>query len=166
MICDSGCCGSSQSPIQSDQPPTPQTAVSLPPADRHAIDDADGCCDVKPQPSRTSVDTCQAACCDTQARTTPVQDSRPSCCEGRDLPCCDFSCIDRIALRECTSQETKSATSSECTRGESGKSCRYHIRRARNQYLSKLEALGCICRALLALGQESCCASSRLLLRN
>lgn len=161
MVGDSGCCGSSQSPTQSDQPSTPQTTVSIPPADRHAIDDADDCCDIRPQPSRTSVDTCQAACCDTQVRTTPVQYSRPSCCEGRDLPCCDSSCIDRIALRECTSQETKSATSSACTRGESGKSCRYHNRRARTQYQFKLEALGCICRALLALGQESCCASSR-----
>jgi len=39
--------------------------------------------------------------------------------------------------------------------------CRQHSRSAWDQYQSRLEAVGCICRALLALGQESCCAPPR-----
>lgn len=29
----------------------------------------------------------------------------PSCCDGRPTPCCDQSCLDRIALRECEASE-------------------------------------------------------------
>jgi len=36
---------------------------------------------------------------------------RPSCCEGKTSPCCDFSCIDRIALRDCA---TESESPSSC----------------------------------------------------
>jgi hypothetical protein len=28
----------------------------------------------------------------------------PSCCEGKASPCCDKSCLDRLALRECESR--------------------------------------------------------------
>jgi len=29
---------------------------------------------------------------------------RPSCCEGKIFPCCDSSCIDRLALCDCASE--------------------------------------------------------------
>lgn len=38
--------------------------------------------------------------------------------------------------------------------------CNYHTRKTRETYATTLEALGCICRALLALGQESCCVKN------
>lgn len=38
------------------------------------------------------------------------------------------------------------------------KACDDHRRSVREQYAERLQALGCICRALLALGKESCCA--------
>ncbi|KAK1622758.1 copper-translocating P-type ATPase [Colletotrichum phormii] len=89
----------------------------------------------------------------------------PSCCEGKTSPCCDSTCIDRLALRECTNgmsptpyQLRKGSTDNNCTGGRDGKACRGHSRSVREIYQSKLDALGCICRALLALGQESCCA--------
>ena len=34
----------------------------------------------------------------------PQDLKRPSCCEGKLSPCCDSSCIDRLALRECASE--------------------------------------------------------------
>jgi Cd2+-exporting ATPase len=50
---------------------------------------------------------------------------------------------------------------SNCDRGIGGKPCADHARKARNTYAGRLEALGCICRALIALGQESCCPPPR-----
>lgn len=44
-----------------------------------------------------------------------------------------------------------------CSEREEGKSCASHTRAARDKYALTLSAIGCICRALLALGQESCC---------
>lgn len=38
------------------------------------------------------------------------------------------------------------------------KACSRHMKNTRERYVTTLEALGCICRALLALGQQSCCA--------
>ncbi|KAL8913111.1 MAG: hypothetical protein Q9171_002005 [Xanthocarpia ochracea] len=46
---------------------------------------------------------------------------------------------------------------SDCSRGNSGTPCGQHTQSARDKYEYRLKALGCICRALLALGQESCC---------
>lgn len=27
--------------------------------------------------------------------------NKPDCCRGKESPCCDTSCLDRLALREC-----------------------------------------------------------------
>ncbi|KAK2056143.1 copper-translocating P-type ATPase [Colletotrichum caudatum] len=123
------------------------------------------CCDPNPE----LVDSCEKDCC--SFSPPPVKsagDKTPSCCEGKTFPCCDSTCIDRLALRECTNKMASSASRRSlkvssgdddyCTGGEGGKSCRSHARTVRQTYQAKLEALGCICRALLALGQESCCA--------
>lgn len=56
---------------------------------------------------------------------------------------------------------TSSTTLDSCTRGSNGEPCRQHALRAKKKYQSRLEALGCICRALIALGQESCCSPAR-----
>ncbi|TDZ35605.1 P-type cation-transporting ATPase [Colletotrichum spinosum] len=132
-------------------------------------------------------DGCKQGCCDSAAKTgtTSTGDSifeadkedcsiekdklekekAPSCCEGKTSPCCDSSCIDRLALRECSSKSNAryadtgrpSSGGESCTGGRDGKPCRGHARTVRETYQAKLDALGCICRALLALGQESCC---------
>lgn len=44
-----------------------------------------------------------------------------------------------------------------CVGTDNGKPCGYHTRKTRDAYAATLDALGCICRALLALGEESCC---------
>src|SRR6266516_989740 len=39
--------------------------------------------------------------------------------------------------------------------------CKKHLSSARERYASTLEALGCICKALLALNLETCCTPKR-----
>ena len=49
------------------------------------------------------------------------------------------------------------STSLACSGASDGKACSQHVLAALNRYGDTLEALGCICRALIALGQETCC---------
>ncbi|KAH6658087.1 E1-E2 ATPase-domain-containing protein [Truncatella angustata] len=77
-------------------------------------------------------------------------DIGPPCCDGKENPCCDATCIDRIVLRECGDDDNeRNGTSTEETKK----------RRAtiRHRYTERLDAIGCICRALISLGQETCC---------
>ncbi|PTB74191.1 heavy metal translocatin [Trichoderma longibrachiatum ATCC 18648] len=113
----------------------------------------DDCC--APRPS------CNKSCCSIKERPCPDDEPKPDCCKGKSSPCCDQTCLDRLALRECEGLEPghgdTSKSSSSCSRGRNGKACEGHSRKIRDTYMEKLEALGCICRALIALGQESCC---------
>ncbi|EPE08084.1 copper-translocating p-type atpase [Ophiostoma piceae UAMH 11346] len=123
---------------------------------------SDGCCsptkaakeaireDIKKTAAQETY-TCIDDCCASKTKSLQAE-GRPSCCEGKTAPCCDDSCIDRIALREC-----KSGDSCASRDAENGKPCREHQRKTHSQYAASLAALGCICRALVALGQESCC---------
>ncbi|KAL6235020.1 hypothetical protein BDW75DRAFT_210835 [Aspergillus navahoensis] len=99
--------------------------------------------------------------CSTQS---PQQEdpNNPSCCKDKESSCCDVSCLERIALRECRQGGILSTKlpSSGCQSSDD-KPCDQHRRFARVKYAGRLEALGCICRALIALGQESCCAPWR-----
>ncbi|KAF2252808.1 copper-translocating P-type ATPase [Trematosphaeria pertusa] len=110
--------------------------------------------------------TCVKGCCSkpvSQPPKAPANSSdAPPCCEGKASPCCDATCIERLALRECKSGDsvlpkTEPGSTSECHRGRDGRACDEHSQKARRRYQDKLEAIGCICRALIALGQESCC---------
>ncbi|KAL4924274.1 cation-transporting P-type ATPase PCA1 [Aspergillus undulatus] len=90
----------------------------------------------------------------------------PSCCKDKPSPrspCCDAFCLDRIALRECsTSAPSSAAQDASCSRSNGNGTdtpCETHRRSARQKYAARLDAIGCICRALLALGQDSCCLS-------
>ncbi|KAK1756608.1 copper-translocating P-type ATPase [Echria macrotheca] len=116
--------------------------------------------------------TCNDDCCDSPSSKAPATAQAPECCDGTTSPCCDDSCLDRLALRACEGDEkpvvveasypvpstSSSRPSSKCGGVEDGKSCGYHKRITQDTYAATLSALGCICRALLALGQESCCA--------
>ncbi|KAL3480480.1 E1-E2 ATPase-domain-containing protein [Aspergillus californicus] len=134
-VCEKGCCGE----IQIDDSRCPKPAV----------------------------DECQDSCCDTAEKPEKEDPANPSCCKGKLSPCCDVSCLDRIALRECdggkrvshpneTPATSCSLPNSGCQTTD-GKPCDDHRRSARMKYATTLDALGCICRALLALGEESCC---------
>ncbi|KAK4093052.1 hypothetical protein Purlil1_2209 [Purpureocillium lilacinum] len=134
----------------------------------------EGCCDKPPANTQTtdalahltnaSIGEKQAftdGCCDSQPVDTKVNDST-DCCRGKSSPCCDESCLDRLALREC---DSKACDASSCDGSSSSatknKACGRHRRSARERYGATLEALGCICRALIALGQESCCDTQK-----
>ncbi|ROW00724.1 hypothetical protein VSDG_03321 [Cytospora chrysosperma] len=129
----------------------------------------DSCKDACCSENKPAVDACcsekETACC--SEKKPAVEDpNNPSCCEGKPSPCCDVSCLDRLAARECkeeagtTPLTTTTSTSSSknvCDQYEDGKPCKKHTRSIREKYAAKLEALGCLCRVLLAMGQESCC---------
>ena len=86
----------------------------------------------------------------------------PSCCRHKATPCCDSSCLDRLAFRECNGEKfgdyaSVHSCSSKRDAGKPSGPCSRHRGSMRKRYAARLEALGCICRTLLALGKESCC---------
>ncbi|KAM0432925.1 hypothetical protein ACHAPT_004630 [Fusarium lateritium] len=62
-------------------------------------------------------------------------------------------------MRECnmSGQAKDAAGGSGCNGATDGKACGQHSLSALDRYGATLQALGCLCRALIALGQESCC---------
>lgn len=119
----------------------------------------DSCCDGEEAVKAASTDSgasCKDACCD-DTKPEPEDPKDPSCCKGKPNPCCDASCLDRLAARECSGQSAGSSSKGACDKGQDGKPCRQHSQSTRQKYAAKLEALGCLCRALLAMGQDSCC---------
>jgi hypothetical protein len=135
---------------------------------------ADNCCDV-PSPSQDDNRDAESL-------------GRPSCCTGKPSPCCDVSCLDRLAPRACGDEKLPRAepisevkhchlficlsganghfSDLPCRGSVGGKPCNYHTRKTRDAYAATLEALGCICRALLALGEEPCCLTKERPSRN
>ncbi|KAF2636607.1 copper-translocating P-type ATPase [Massarina eburnea CBS 473.64] len=94
--------------------------------------------------------SCQKLCCSENEKITN-SDNRsgaPTCCAGKSTPCCDDSCIGRLALRDCQSN---------CQGRGDKEACPEHVEKAQDLYRERLEAIGCICRALVTRGQESCC---------
>ncbi|EXF81897.1 copper-translocating P-type ATPase [Colletotrichum fioriniae PJ7] len=156
--CSSGCCGSARGKRPTDSPET--TSIGAIAGKAISVTESDGDKAIK-----ICSDDGEKGCCSSGPTTEVHGQKTPSCCEGKTSPCCDSTCIDRLALRECASRKASKLRQSyqasgdeDCTGGQDGKACRGHSRSVREIYQSKLDALGCICRALLALGQESCCA--------
>ncbi|CAP83040.1 Pc15g01540 [Penicillium rubens Wisconsin 54-1255] len=85
----------------------------------------------------------------------------PDCCRGKVSPCCDTSCLDRLAMRECEMSAMAApgpnSQPNTCGGATDHKACNQHSLSALDRYGATLQALGCICRALIALGQETCC---------
>ncbi|KAH6139071.1 hypothetical protein HBI64_033620 [Parastagonospora nodorum] len=169
MACGSACCASPKATS------VVMRSLPLPVLNTDAGSSATPCKEEKScQPElNTMADKCHTGtargcskkddCCSSKPTNVESQDlDPPNCCEGKQSPCCNSSCIDRLALRACAAQINKTSSApTDCTRGNGRTPCQRHARSARDQYQSRLEALGCICRALLALGQESCCAPPR-----
>lgn len=65
-----------------------------------------------------------------------------------------------LANRSFADQINKNANV-QCGAYKDGNPCEAHARATRERFASTLEALGCICRALLALGEDSCCAPAK-----
>lgn len=79
--CQDACCGG----------PTEEAQDSAGHEVKDAVLDNDCCASVSTEPG------CNNGCC-----STP---ELPRCCEGKTTPCCDQSCLDRLALRECENHE-------------------------------------------------------------
>ncbi|KAJ4270195.1 hypothetical protein NW762_001871 [Fusarium torreyae] len=162
MGCD--CCGPPASA------PEPVTDLAPPPSDIGSCKDS--CCDEDdaatnpedegPANKEETDDCCASGSCEDSKDNDG--DDAPECCRGKSTPCCNVSCLDRLAVRECemstASQENAmdcASSGSSCTGATDGKACNKHSLSALDRYGATLQALGCICRALIALGQESCC---------
>ncbi|KAI2466146.1 heavy metal translocatin [Annulohypoxylon bovei var. microspora] len=155
--CASGCCESKDG--QDDKDSCCEPAESI-------VDDCckDSCCDAKEDvvddccdPSNKDPqekDSCKDECCS----AAKIDEVEPSCCQGKQKPCCNSTCIDRLVLRE-TADEAKRGddSTSNFSQGPSSKA-----KSIRERYETRLAALGCLCRALVALGQESCCITSEV----
>ncbi|KAI1807583.1 heavy metal translocatin [Daldinia bambusicola] len=122
----------------------------------------DSCCDAEENiggdfngpPDDIPRDTCKDACCS----TTKPETNEASCCEGKPKPCCDTTCIDRLVLRESAIQRGQGdGANSSSSRISSSKE-----KSIREKYEIRLAAIGCLCRALISLGQESCCTAREI----
>lgn len=100
--CQDACCDSDEPPMLNEKP-GPTGCQS-------------GCCDAeakKPaQVAEAAVkagaeDACCSVAADNCCSAFPPKDVNsppdPECCDGTKVPCCDDSCLDRIALRACES---------------------------------------------------------------
>ncbi|CAH0055109.1 unnamed protein product [Clonostachys solani] len=131
--CQSGCCGRQNVETLAAEPPIQKVP------DEEKIED----------------DCCGAGKC---ANDVAKEDSdAPDCCRGKANPCCDTSCLDRLALRECGMSAAGSSESIACCNTTEGEACSEHTLSALDRYGATLRALGCLCRTLIALGQETCC---------
>ncbi|KAH7150412.1 E1-E2 ATPase-domain-containing protein [Dactylonectria estremocensis] len=168
MGCD--CCGPPAREPEARPEPTPQPSQD----DAASTQSGEMFCNDTKEPTLKDThaeepdDCCSAD--DIVDDSTSDDTAIPDCCRGIQAPCCDISCLDRLALRECVSNAVQgdgnsnttgcgSKESSPCTGSVDGKACSQHRRATGDRYGSTLEAIGCICRALFALGLESCCES-------
>ncbi|KAI1420257.1 hypothetical protein F5Y12DRAFT_138904 [Xylaria sp. FL1777] len=114
----------------------------------------DACCDfskednVCEQPVPSSKPACEDQCCALDSPTFAA----PSCYQGRPTPCCDETCIDRLVSRERIAGTKRTVAASTSSKKSAS---------LREEYSIRLAALGCLCRALIALGQESCCSTKQ-----
>lgn len=176
--CERGCCNDQSTEAEKNVPSCGASAVK------------EACCAGGPTTEAGKLDR-SFSCSRTPLLSDPATSVEPTvaeCCEGKSSPCCNETCLERLALRECdmgssthcveavgqcmlkwngllqycsTDCGCDAAFSSTSTPAEDAKlnrrACDHHHRSVRDQYAAKLTALGCICRALLAMGKESCC---------
>lgn len=131
MACVSGCCKPAQENVASSSASSPQAIFSggstatesqSSPADTvqlHATGPVDNqiptassekCCGPVSQVTIKRADQedgCQKDCCSSKATLQKASEEVSACCEGKASPCCDTSCIDRIARRSCAEKKGK-----------------------------------------------------------
>ncbi|CAG7561597.1 unnamed protein product [Fusarium equiseti] len=160
MGCQSGCCGP-----PAPSPPEPLTSQASSQRDVDSCKNSycgDGRVASEKDNDKYKAILCQADDC--EAGKEETGDDGPDCCRGKKNPCCNSACIDRLAMRECQMSSTTNdygagcgSSNSSCDGATDGKPCDKHSVSALDRYGTTLQALGCICRALIAMGQESCC---------
>ncbi|KAH7385553.1 hypothetical protein DE146DRAFT_667448 [Phaeosphaeria sp. MPI-PUGE-AT-0046c] len=107
MACNSGCCAP-----QTQGTPDPSSSVCEA-DDVGTVCSSDSCCqpEVEGDSGEDVAKCCDSLpaikndCCTSTSTSSKSNCSdRPSCCEGKISPCCDSSCIVRVAVRECRSE--------------------------------------------------------------
>lgn len=96
-----GCCGTDS--VQAGTEERRKTCRPQAPFTNSVINsdrnERDGRPIVQDSPETPAGDCCSAL---GQTSPTPFEDTKPpECCRGEPFPCCDDSCLDRLALREC-----------------------------------------------------------------
>lgn len=96
-VCRDLCCESQQ-----EGEPTSTASDCGSTSAEKACGEANDCCaSLAPSPPPGCVDAC---CAPPKPKASPVYDIlAPGCCKGKPSPCCDESCLDRLALWECES---------------------------------------------------------------
>lgn len=163
--CHAGCCGSTDTELvavmavdscDGDNCYAPQIATG---SSNNPQDAKEGC---KTAETPIVVD-CTDGCC-AESALADEKPEQPPCCTGKPSPCCDTSCLDRLAARECRGitigRGKDKPTPCSIDGCDAGTPCNEHKRRVRSRFAARLEALECICSALVALGQASCCVST------
>ncbi|CZS74175.1 unnamed protein product [Fusarium graminearum] len=165
MGCKSGCCGP---PLQE---PTATQASSHSNVDSCSNQDkaVTGLKDNEEALNEQANDCCASTDCKDGKNSSDDHDDTPDCCRGKTSPCCNAACIDRLAVRDCkmssATKETGTGCGSSthsCDGATDGKPCNKHIVSALDRYGATLQALGCLCRTLISMGQESCCETRDL----
>lgn len=102
---DGGCCN----PDVESQKCGKQSLKEAPEVDESGAC-KDECCASEAEHTKPVDTTCTDGCCSAPPQEKP--EDVPSCCEGKRSPCCDSTCIDRLALRECKSGKIISGSAS------------------------------------------------------
>lgn len=85
-------------------------------------DDCSDCCssgkceDEKAQDETDQPDCCSSGECEDEK--AQYDTNEPDCCRGKVSPCCDISCLDRLAIRECEMNAAAVLGSGAQTNGE------------------------------------------------
>lgn len=96
--CSAGCCGSARSKRPTNSPET--TSIGAIAGKAISVTESDGDKAIK-----ICSDDGEKGCCSSGPTPEVHGEKTPSCCEGKTSPCCDSTCIDRLALRECASRK-------------------------------------------------------------
>ncbi|KAF7952466.1 uncharacterized protein EAE97_001963 [Botrytis byssoidea] len=91
--------------------------------------------------------------------------ARSACCSpsSPENKCCDDNCVVKIARRDCKNEHNHrnklpSSSQSSIPLPSDEEPCQSHLSKAKAAYNEILNNFGCICKVLLSLNLESCCA--------
>ncbi|THV44018.1 hypothetical protein BGAL_0764g00010 [Botrytis galanthina] len=91
--------------------------------------------------------------------------TRSACCSpsSPENKCCDDNCVVKIAHRDCKNEHNHrnklpSSSQSSIPLPSDEEPCQSHLSKAKAAYNEILNNFGCICKVLLSLNLESCCA--------
>lgn len=108
MACGSGCCSPPETAptLTAEATPPRDTTAAISDVDEQTVaaepdNCASGCCISDADDDSKAQSDCDDGCC--SSSSPPVAVPAPPCCQGKSSPCCDTSCIDRVALRDCQS---------------------------------------------------------------